>query len=406
MHLGKTEKYSCLVLVFIFCISMINYIDRQSLFALFPLIQKDLNLTDTQLGFLGSAFMIVYMCFAPFVGYIGDRVRRPAIIGLSAVFWSAATFLSGLARGYPNLLLARSAVGIGEAGYGTVSPAYLAEWFPEDRRARVLAVYTLAIPAGTAVGYILGGILGQHFGWRNAFFIVGVPGMFLGLGAFFLKEIRPPSLSGAGKNISLLDYRALFKNRTFLLICLAHSIGTFSMGALAAWMPTYFVRFYGLPIGKASVFFGGITVAAGLLGTLMGGWLADFLRKKRKDAYFIVGRIAFFIGAPVGLCVVFVHSLPAALTLAFFAELFLFCYSGPYHAAIVETVSPAIRSMAFAVEIFIIHLLGDALSPALLGKISDLWNLKAALTFAMVYLLAGGAVSWLAGRTYIRDFAS
>ena len=395
-------KYARRVMLLVFCLSLFNYIDRQVLYAVFPLIKADLHLSDAKLGFLASSFMLVYMCFAPFVGYFGDRVRRPLIIGVSAIFWSVSTLFSGLVKNYGQLLATRSAVGIGEAGYGTVCPSFLAEWFPTERRARVMALYALAIPAGSAVGYLLGGFLGQHFGWRNAFFIVAVPGMLLGVIALFLRE-TPEKLQRA-EHISFGGYKALLKNRTFLLICLAQSIGTFSVGGLAAWMPSYFVRAFGVSVGKAGFLFGAVTVAAGLLGNFAGGWAADWLHKRTKRAYFVVGYMSFFLSIPFGVSAIFTDDLNTCLAMIFFAEFFIFAYSGPYHAAIVEVVPVTMRFMAFALDIFIIHALGDAISPFLLGVISDSAGLPFALFLAMIYLLLGGFISIAAGEAYKKDF--
>jgi predicted MFS family arabinose efflux permease len=396
------EKYARRILALIFCLSLFNYIDRQALYAVFPLIKADLRLSDAKLGFLASSFMLVYMCFAPFVGYFGDRVRRPLIIGVSAIFWSVSTVFSGLARSYGQLLVTRSAVGVGEAGYGTVSPSFLAEWFPVEKRARVMATYALAIPAGSAIGYLLGGTLGQHFGWRNAFFIVAVPGMLLGAAALFLKET--PEKRAREEHIAFSGYKALLKNRTFLLICLAQSIGTFSVGGLTVWMPSYFVRTFGLSVSEAASKFGAVTVVAGLAGNFLGGWAADWLHKRTKRAYFVVGYLSFLMAIPFGVASLLAGSLNASLAMIFCAEFFIFAYSGPYHAAIVETVPVTMRSMAFALDIFIIHALGDAVSPFLLGLVSDSAGLPVAIFLAMLYLLFGGVVSILAGETYKKDF--
>lgn len=395
-------KYARRVMLLVFGLSLFNYIDRQVLYAVFPLIKADLHLSDAKLGFLASSFMLVYMCVAPFVGYFGDRVRRPLIIGVSAIFWSVSTLFSGLVKNYGQMIITRSAVGIGEAGYGTVCPSFLAEWFPVERRARVMALYALAIPAGSAVGYLLGGFLGQHFGWRNAFFIVAVPGMILGLIALFLKET--PEKTAREEHIAFSGYKALFKNRTFMLICLAQSIGTFSVGGMAAWMPSYFVRAFDVSVGKAGFLFGAVTVAAGLLGNFAGGWAADWLHRRTKRSYFVVGYLSFFLSIPFGVAAILAGSLNLCLAMIFFAEFFIFAYSGPYHAAIVEVVPVTMRSMAFAVDIFIIHALGDAISPFLLGIVSDAAGLPVALFLAMIYLLAGGVISIMAGEAYKKDF--
>lgn len=396
------KKYARRALALIFLLSLFNYIDRQALYAVFPLIKADLHLTDARLGLLASSFMLVYMCVAPLTGYLGDRLSRPVIMGLSGLFWSVSTALSGLSGNYWQLAGTRSAVGVGEAGFGTVSPSFLAEWFPEDRRARVMAVYALAIPAGSAIGYLLGGLLGQHFGWRNAFFMVALPGALLGLVSLFMPET--PEKTGRGEHIPLSGYAALFRNRTFLLLCLAESIGTFSVGGLAAWMPSYFVREFGLTVARAGFLFGAVTVAAGLAGNFAGGWAADWLRRRTRRAYFVVGYLSFFLSAPFGAAAVLSGSLYSCLALIFAAEFFIFAYSGPYHAAIVETVPVTMRSMAFAVNIFIIHALGDALSPFLLGVVSDRAGLSLAILLAVFYLIFGGLTSIAAGECYKKDF--
>lgn len=399
----KENPYSRKVLFLIFSISLFNYIDRQALYAVFPLVKKDLLLSDTQLGFLASSFMLVYMCFAPLVGYFGDKYKRPAIIGISAMFWSVATIFTGLIKTYPQMILSRSAVGVGEAGYGTVSPSYLAEWFPMEKRARVMALYALAIPVGSAIGYLAGGTLGHNFGWRMAFYIVAVPGILLGLAALFLKETGE-KLARQKEKITLAKYTKLLSNRTFLLVSASQAIGTFSVGGLAAWMPSFFVRNFGLSVAQAGLYFGAVTVLAGVAGNLSGGWIADWLRKKTKRAYFIVGYLSFFLSMPFGVLAVLAGDLNTALGMIFLTEFFVFMHSGPYHAAIVEVNPVNMRSMAFALDIFIIHAFGDAVSPTLIGAVSDAMGLAFAIFLAVMFLGFGGLTSILAGHFYKKDF--
>jgi predicted MFS family arabinose efflux permease len=398
-----SDRYAKKVLVLVFCVSLFNYIDRQMLYAVFPLIKKDLLLSDARLGFLASSFMMVYMCVAPLIAYFGDRYARPAVIGVSAVFWSLATVLTGMVRTYPQLVLSRAAVGVGEAGYGTVSPAYLAEWFPEGSRARVMALYALAIPVGSAAGYLLGGVLGQYFGWRAAFFIVAVPGILLGAAVWTLRETgektaRPAEVVRPGR------YLELFRNRTYLLVSFSQAIATFSVGGLAAWMPSYFVRNFNMSLARAGLAFGAVTVLSGVAGNLSGGWLADWLRRRTKRAYFIVGYMGFFLSVPFGVLTLLANTPGAAFAALFMAEFFIFAHYGPYHAAVVEIIPVNRRSMAFALNIFIMHAFGDALSPMLIGMVSDAWGLTLAVLMAASALLLGGVTSIFAGHYYQRDF--
>lgn len=374
------------VFILLFSLNLLNYIDRQILFSVFPLIKADLALSDAQLGVLASAFMFVYMIAAPLVGFIADRTPRQYAVSVCAFLWSAATMLSGAAKNYFHLFAARSFIGIGEAGFTSVSPSFLAERFPPEKRARVLAAFGLALPAGSALGYLLGGFLGLHFGWRSAFFIVGLPGAFAAAyAAFNLKDQRP--VKTKEEKPSLLTYLNLLKNKPFLFVCLAQAMGTFTLGGLAAWMPTYMHRYYDFSVAQAGTVFGALSITAGAAGTFLGGFLADKLLKKTKKAYYIISAASFTAALPFGLAAASCGDFKISLALFALAIMLVFMQTGPLNAAIVNLTDVKIRSMAFAVNIFIIHALGDAISPALLGKASDLFSLKTAVAAAMLFVL-------------------
>lgn len=374
------------VFIQLFSLNLLNYIDRQILFSVFPLIKADLALSDAQLGVLASAFMFVYMIAAPLVGFIADRTPRQYAVSVCAFLWSVATMLSGAAKNYLHLFAARSFIGIGEAGFTSVSPSFLAERFSPEKRARILAAFGLALPAGSALGYLLGGFLGFHFGWRSAFFIVGLPGAFAAAyAAFKLKDQRP--VITKEEKPSLLSYLNLLNNKPFLFVCLAQAMGTFTLGALAAWMPTYMHRYYNFSVAQAGTVFGVLTITAGAAGTFLGGFLADKLLKKTKKAYYIISAASFTAALPFGLAAASYGNFKISLALFALAIMLVFMQTGPLNAAIVKLTDVKIRSMAFAVNIFIIHALGDAISPALLGKASDLFSLKTAVAAAMLFVL-------------------
>ncbi|MCX5783783.1 MAG: MFS transporter [Elusimicrobia bacterium] len=387
------------IFALLFAINLFNYIDRQILYSVFPLIKIDLSLSDTQLGALASAFMIIYTLYAPFAGYFGDRQKRPLWLCVSAVLWSAATMFSGLAKSYLGLLSARAAVGVGEAGYMSIAPPYLSEHFPKERRARVLSFFAIALPLGSALGYLLGGVLGENFGWRAAFFIVGVPGFLLGLMALTLKDERPALSTSQARPPSLKDYSVLLKNKTYLLVSLSQAAVTFAMGGLAAWMPTYFNRYFDFSVGKAGMVFGAITVVAGTLGTFLGGFWADRLLKKTSRAYYIVSYISFFAAVPFAFAAVFANSPQMAIALFFTAILLAFIYAGPLSAAVLTCTAPSMHSMAFAANIFIIHAFGDAVSPTIIGMISDASGLRLAVAACVIFIALAGFLSLLAAKT-------
>ena len=373
--------------ILLFLLNLFNYIDRQILFSVFPLIQMDLQITDFQLGLLGSVFMVVYMCYAPIVGFFADRQPRQYWIAASAFIWSTATVLSGLAKNYFSLLSARGLIGVGEGGFTTIAQPFLAEQYPKNKRATILAYFGLALPAGAALGYLLGGLIGGHWGWRVAFMIVGIPGFLLGLCVlFFVKDKVYRSLEKHSRP-ALPQYLTLLRNKPFILVCLAHAMQTFVLGGLSAWMPTYFHRFFNMDITQAGTVFGVMVIAAGAIGTFSGGKIADRLLKRTNYAYFIVISACFILMIPFAGAGILSHRMPFSLITFFIAMVLIFVPLGPISAALVALTSRKIRSMAFAMNIFLIHALGDAISPAIIGQLSDLWGLKMAFLIALSLLL-------------------
>jgi MFS transporter, Spinster family, sphingosine-1-phosphate transporter len=398
--------YSHYALLLLFAVNLLNYIDRQVLFAVFPLIKADLALSDTALGLLGSAFMVSYMASAPLLGWIGDHWKRVRLAALGLSLWSIATATTGLAGKYTTLLMSRAAVGIGEASFGTVSPGIVSDYFPKSQRGRVLSFFYLAIPVGSAFGYILGGILGQAFGWHVVFFIAALPGLFLVLPLLFLREPqrggitkKPAEHTGSGAG----DYLLLFKNRSFVISTLAMASMTFALGGLAQWMPTFLHRMHGQSVAAGNTLFGAITVLSGIAGTLTGGWLGDIFQKKNRKGYLLVSGWGFLLGTPIAAYALITRSLPACLTAIFFAEFFLFLNTGPLNTIIVNVTQPTLRAMAFAVNIFFIHALGDAISPTILGRLSDLWGLRSSLLITPLTILLAALLSFICTRFIEED---
>ena len=392
------------VLGLLFTINLVNYMDRQVLYSLLPLIKEDLVLSDSQLGILASAFMLVYMCAAPLIGCWADRGKRKNWISYGIGIWSFATFASGFATNFAQLFAARAAVGIGESGYGSVSPSFVAEHFSAEKRGRALAFFSMAIPVGSALGYICGGWIGHHHGWRSAFMLVGLPGFFLAFLAYFLKDPRDSMpLAQRPPMPRFRDYLSLYKVRSYVAGTLAMAAMTFALGGLAVWMPTFLTRFWSLNVAEAGTLFGGITVVSGLFGSLLGGWLGDRLLTKTKKAYFIVSGVGLLLALPAGVVAVLSQNYTLTLTALFAAEFFAFLNMGPLNGVIVNVTSSPMRSMAFAANIFVIHALGDAVSPPIIGFVSDHWGLKAGLIGAMVFLGVAGLVCFWGTKYVIED---
>ena len=406
MNTHPWERYSRYALTLLLVVNLINYIDRQILYAVFPLIKSDFGLSDTLLGFLGSAFMICYMVAAPALGWLGDRLSRVKLSYAGLVLWSVATAFPGIVTGYGPLFLARMSVGIGEASFGTVAPGLISDYFPRERRGRVLSLFYLAIPVGSALGYILGGIIGQQFGWQAAFLIVGIPGILLAVPVWLLRE--PPrgfsELRITGETLSPKSrYRSLFTNRSYVTNTFAMTAMTFALGGLAQWVPMFLYRIHHLDVAAGNLFFGAITVLAGITGTLTGGWLGDFYQKENKRGYVNVSGWGFLLGTPITIYALATNSLAGCLIAIFFAEFFLFLNTGPLNTVIVNVTPPDIRAMAFAVNIFVIHALGDAISPTILGMLSDAWGLRNSLLTTSIAIVAAAIFCFLCGRFIEKD---
>lgn len=372
----------------LFGLNLLNYIDRQVLYSVFPLLQSDLGLSDWQLGALASAFMLVYMGYAPVVGYLADRFSRPRLIALSALLWSGATFACGAAAGFVSLLVPRALIGVGEGGFTTIAQPFLAEHYPKEKHAPVLAAFGLALPIGSALGYVLGGLVGQHWGWRVAFMAVAVPGVFLAILAWTLLKDKAREIQNAPRP-ALRDYGPLFKNRPFLSVCFAQAMMTFVMGGLAAWMPMYLHRYLQMDVAQAGTYFGTLVIVCGAAGTYAGGKVAARMLARSAAGYYKLIARCFLAAVPCCWAALCMTNAVGMLVFMGAALMLLFMPTGAIAAALVATTHERIRSMAFAVNIFLIHLLGDALSPTLIGWVSDAWSLKAAVFCASLFLLPG-----------------
>jgi predicted MFS family arabinose efflux permease len=375
------------------------------LYAVFPLIKADLHLSDTGLGLLGSAFMLSYMLTAPFFGRFGDRCNRAHLAAGSLAVWSLATMLSGMAASYRMLLATRTLVGVGEAGFGTVSPGLLSDYIPKESRGRILSLFFLAIPVGSAIGYILGGQLGQAFGWQSAFMLVGLPGLFLALPLYFLLE---PGKNGNQTNLSapepvLPELRRFWRNRTYVHATASMAAMTFAIGGLTQWAPSCLQRMFGLDVARGNTIFGMITVVSGIIGTLAGGWLGDRFQRRSPAGYLYISALGFTLGAPLLVVALTTSNLTLCLIAIFAAELFLFFNTGPLNTVLINVVPPGYRAMGFAISIFVIHALGDAVSPTLIGMLSDQWGLPHALLITPLALLIAAAIALHGGKFMADD---
>src|SRR5881628_3560828 len=285
-------------------INLFNYIDRQILAALEPDIRasffapNDVN-AMTKTGLLGDAFFVTYMISAPVLGLLADRFSRWTIIGVAVTLWGIASGGSGLAATFAIIFMTRIFVGIGEGGYGPAAPTILSDLFPIETRGRIMAIFCAAIPVGSALGYVIGGLVGAHLGWRWAFYLVTPPGLLLGLLCFWQRDPRVGEhhLVQKSPRRSLADYLRLFRTRSYVINCIAQTLMTFVTGGLGFWAAAY-LRYRNQSPDVGMTIFGLITVVAGLVSTLLGGVIADKLRSRFAGSYFWVSGIGMLIACP------------------------------------------------------------------------------------------------------------
>ena len=386
-------------------INLFNYIDRQILAALEPDIRAtffapgDVN-AMWKTGLLGDAFFVTYMISAPILGFLADRISRWIIAGFAVILWSLASGGSGLAATFTILFATRIFVGIGEGGYGPAAPTILADLFPIEIRGRVMAIFYTAIPVGSALGYVIGGVVGAHLGWRWAFYLVTLPGLLLGLLCFWQRDPRVSEhhLAQESARRGIGDYLKLFRTRSYLINCVAQTLMTFVTGGLGFWAAAY-LRYRNQSPDVGMTIFGLIMVVAGLVSTLLGGIIADRLRSRLPGSYFWVSGVGMLIACPLFVATLYIP-FPAAWITMFLAIFFLFLNTGPSNTALANVSLPAVRATAFAANIFVVHAFGDVQAFWLLGYIGGHANMHVAFVFVSAIILASG-VTWLFGVKYL-----
>jgi len=317
------------------------------------------------------------------------------------LLWSLASGASGLATGFGVLFLTRCFVGIGEGAYGPVAPTLIADLYPVSQRGSKLAWFYVAIPVGSALGYVLGGLVASWTGdWRWAFYVVVPPGLLLGLLCFLMRE--PPRGRSRAR---WKDYKTILRTPSYTLDTLGMTAMTFAMGGIAFWMPRYVLtdRGWGDP-ATVNVVFGAIVVVTGLSATLLGGWAGDRLRGRFAGSYFLVSGCAMLLGFPFVLLVLWTP-FPYAWIFVFLCCFCLFFNTGPTNTILANVTHPSVRASAFGLNILIIHLLGDAFSPKIIGLISGYWDMNMGFMLVSLMFLVSAAL-WLWGARYLeRDTA-
>ena len=394
-----------------FGINLLNYLDRYVAASVAPMVQKELHLTDSEIGLFGTAFLLVYAVAALPFGYWADRGVRKHVIGIGVAIWSVATLLTGFARTYLQLFISRAAVGIGEASYYPAGTSLMSDYFPKEVRSRVMSIWGAGSTVGIALGFAGGGYLADLYGWRTAFFICGGPGLVFAILAFTMREPlrgaveKGPSLRKTA-DAGIRQFFDLLKIPTLRATIIAQTLLFFVLASNAFWLPTVLQRRFDLTSTSAGVLAGGVIVIGGLVGTLAGGWLADKRATSTPTAHLEVGIAGFVAGAVLVTAAILSPTMTVFVPLFLLAVVALYLYSGPFTALSQNVVSPGLRASAVTALLFIAHVFGDSHSPFDIGLLSD-WlggNLQLALLITSpTLLLAAAAVAAMGLRTVKRD---
>jgi len=379
-------------LVLLTALNFVNYIDRYILPGVQEQVKHEFLISDKQIGSLTFWFMLAYMLTSPITGWLGDRFPRKPMIVIAALFWSGINFLTATVHSYDSLNLRHAALGVGEASFGIFAPAILADFYPEDQRNRVLTIFNVAIPVGAALGYLIGGTIGEHFGWRMSFIVSAVPGTIIALLiAFFMREPARGASQHDKAKFEKETVRSLLKNKAYLSSILGYAAVTFSLGGISWWMPSFLQRVDGRSESSAAYIMGAITVVTGLGGTITGGAIAQRWSRTNSKALYLVPAISAALAVPPALlCFFGPHSLTLyGLGVAIFL---IFLGTGPVNAATLNAVRPEIRATAMAGQLFIIHALGDAISPPIIGAVSDRSNLNIGLGSTLITMLIAAVI--------------
>ena len=414
------------ILVVLTLLNFVNYVDRYLVAAVSPAFQEELALSSFQTGLIISAFMVGYFVTSPAFGWLGDRSQAPghtpspwltrtSLMAMGVLVWSVATAASGLARGATSMIFARIAVGVGEASYATIAPTIIDDFAPPEKKNRWLAYFYLAIPVGSALGYLLGGFIEHRWGWRHAFYVCGGPGVVLALIVLFVREPKPsvPRSAVTREETSETGGLSKLRNRPLYVACVLGSCAyTFALGGFAAWAPKFLYQVHSMKLADADFGFGLVAVVSGIVGTALGGMLADRGLPKDVDDERRVRRFLRFsavtsmLAFPTAIALLFAPTPTTFFIAIFLCETALFASTSPINVVILGSVPAGLRTTAMAVSIFSIHALGDFLSPPMVGKLADVTSLRNALTILPIAIAICAVVWWFGARARLRSAAA
>ncbi|WP_262689579.1 spinster family MFS transporter [Kordiimonas aestuarii] len=408
----KTKLYTLLVLTIVYAF---NFIDRQILVILQPLLKADLGLSDTQLGLLsGFSFAIFYTTLGLPIARLADKYNRRNIIAIALTVWSGMTALSGMAQNFLQLLAARMGVGVGEAGGSPPAHSMISDMFQAKRRSTALAVYSAGLYLGILIGYTSGGYVGNLYGWRTTFLIVGIPGVLLALLLRFTVKEPPRGLHDTGPDVAapaiMETLKFVWRLKSFPYIAFGCAMSAFVSYGTSNFMPSFMVRYHQIPLGEIGLILGLVTGGGGIIGTFLGGALTDKFGAKDPRWYLWLPGLSAVCAIPLAVLAYHTDSRNVMLGTYFIVVVMSTLYLAPAIAVTHRLVSPRMRAMSSAILFFVLNLIGMGLGPVLVGAISDFElartgadGLRTALTIGTSLAILKGYLFWMGGRKLPQD---
>ena len=395
---SKVAGYGLFMLTLVYAF---NFVDRQILVILQEPIKNEMGLSDAQLGLLsGFSFALVYITAGIPIAYWADRSNRRNIITVALAVWSGMTALSGLAQNYTQLLLARIGVGIGEAGGSPPAHSMISDYYPPEKRATAMAIYTMGVHLGILMGFVVGGIVSQIYGWRVAFFSVGIPGVLLAVVFFF--TVREPARGrwdSAVAEVAKPSFKETMAHlasvRTFWYVALGAGMTSFAGYGNGNFAPSFLMRNHGFTVGEVGVILALLGGGGGMIGTFLGGYLTDKLGVGNRRWYMWFPALAGVLAVPLGFPYLLLDNTAVVLVLLFFVTLCLNTYMGPVLATAHALVPASMRAMTSAVLFFILNMIGLGLGPLTVGVLSDLYQASLGTDSLRYAMLTVGLISAL-----------
>jgi MFS family permease len=398
----STGNYKWFVVGMLWWIAFFNYADRQAVYSVFPLLAREFHLTDTQLGMLGSSFAWVYGLTAPLAGSIVDRVRRKTAILSGLQIWSLVCMATAFSRNFFQLFLFRAAEGLGETVYFPASMSLVSDYHGKATRSRAMGIHQTSVYVGIIAGGYFSGLIAEHFGWRSSFLIFGGCGVLIGI-AITRFLVEPPRGSadladlGAGENLapvtrrmSILDFwRLIRRNPTVLLCMAAFMCENFTAMVLFTWMPTFLYRKFHLSLAMAALTATLYIQVTSMLGSPLGGWLADTLRKRMPGGRILVQSVGIFFEAPFAILCALTQSMNLLVASLLLWGIFKGFYEANIFASVFDVIRPEARGTATGFMNMMGWLAGGGSAPVVVGILADRLGLSEAIAItALAYVIA------------------